>query len=329
MQASARSLTPLPVHPVQTHTQTYFARHAAAVAAGRAVPPPMPSFVDMVRRDGMVRLWRGSPAVLLGCIPSHAAYFTAYEAGRDVFGLNVEGAGHQPFASASTGALATILHDGILTPMDVVKQRLQLGYYTGLGHCLRSIVAEEGWPALWRSYPTTLLMNIPYAAAVVAANESFKTIITPFTGRTSMLTYLLAGAGAGAIAAAATCPLDIIKTRLQTAAVMGCDGPTGCGDGKGPAGIAAPRVPGSGPSLLGGMNVAVSHISQRGGAPLPGPLDVARTIWRAEGVPGFFRGVRARMAVHTPSQAISWATYEGIRGMLVRTAVGDRRGGDR
>ena len=30
-----------------------------------------------------MRLWRGSPAVLLGCIPSHAAYFSAYEAGKE------------------------------------------------------------------------------------------------------------------------------------------------------------------------------------------------------------------------------------------------------
>jgi len=42
-------------------------------------------------------------------------------------------------------------------------------------------VKEDGVRALWRSYPTTLTMNIPYAAVVVAANESFKKVWIPIT----------------------------------------------------------------------------------------------------------------------------------------------------
>jgi len=167
---------------------------------------------------GFLRLWRGAPAVMVGSVPSHAAYFTAYEAAKEALGVNRPG--HHPLAAALTGALATAVHDGVGTPMDVVKQRLQLGYYRGVAHCVRSMVAEEGLLSLWRSFPTTLVMNMPYAATVVAANESFRKLLAPVAGPPSLATYLLAGAGAGAIAAAATCPLDVVKTRLQTQGML-------------------------------------------------------------------------------------------------------------
>ena len=31
--------------------------------------------------------------------------------------------------------VATLAHDSIMTPMDTVKQRLQLGYYRNIPHC--------------------------------------------------------------------------------------------------------------------------------------------------------------------------------------------------
>lgn len=202
MAGVAEHLCMYPVDTFKTHLQ-----------AQRLSPGS--SFFNVLREVGFLRLWRGAPAVLVGCVPSHAAYFSSYEAAKAALGVNEPG--HHPLAAAATGALATTLHDAVLTPMDLVKQRLQLGYYGGVLDCVRSIAREEGVAALWRSYPTTMLMNVPYAAAVVASNESFKTLLLPLLGRDSMVTYMLAGAGAGAIAGAVTCPLDVVKTRLQTA----------------------------------------------------------------------------------------------------------------
>lgn len=171
--------------------------------------------MQLLKREGFLRLWRGAPAVFTGCVPAHAAYFSSYEWTKEAFGANKEG--HHPVAAAGSGIVATMLHDSLITPMDVVKQRLQLGYYRGVAHCLQTITREEGLRSLFRSYPTTLVMNIPYAAVTVSTNESLKKILTPEGQEANLLTFLLAGAGAGAVAAAATCPLDVIKTRLQTA----------------------------------------------------------------------------------------------------------------
>ena len=51
--------------------------------------------------------------------------------------------GHHPLAAAASGVLATLAHDAIMTPMDTIKQRLQLGYYTGMRHCATAMLKTE------------------------------------------------------------------------------------------------------------------------------------------------------------------------------------------
>jgi len=55
-------------------------------------------------------------------------------------------------------------------------------------------------------------------------------------------------------------------------------------------------------------------------ASAPGALAVARQLLAEEGAAAFFKGVQARVAVHTPSMAISWGTYELIKSALVRVS---------
>lgn len=62
--------------------------------------------------------------------------------GQDRFGVNEPG--HHPAGAAIAGAAATVFHDAIMTPMDVVKQRLQLGYHKGMLDCVLTIRRTEG-----------------------------------------------------------------------------------------------------------------------------------------------------------------------------------------
>lgn len=61
---------------------------------------------------------------------------------QDRFGVNQPG--HHPAGAAVAGAAATVFHDAIMTPMDVVKQRLQLGYHKGMLDCIMTIRRTEG-----------------------------------------------------------------------------------------------------------------------------------------------------------------------------------------
>jgi hypothetical protein len=54
-------------------------------------------------------------------MPAHACYFSSYELGQDILGVKDEN--HHPIQFVLIGAVATFLHDMILTPFDVLKQR--------------------------------------------------------------------------------------------------------------------------------------------------------------------------------------------------------------
>ncbi len=77
------------------------------------------------------------------------------------------------------GALASLAHDAVMTPLDVVKQRMQLGLYPRPFVALRSILRTEGVCALYSSYFTTILMNMPNAAVLVVTNDWMKSVLNP------------------------------------------------------------------------------------------------------------------------------------------------------
>ena len=58
-----------------------------------------------------------------------------------------------------------------MTPLDVVKQRVQLGLYQKPMQALKAIIKNEGFHALYTSYLTTILMNDTNAAVLVMTNE--------------------------------------------------------------------------------------------------------------------------------------------------------------
>lgn len=229
----------------------------------------------VVREEGALRLYRGVNAAVLGAIPSHAANYAVYEYFKHQFGGNESG--HHVFANAAAGAIATASHDAVITPLDVVKQRLQVAAspYSGVMDCIRSTLRNEGLIAFYASYPTTVLMNVPFMAVHFAGYESFKLLLTG-TDRQhdhTVAEELIAGAGAGACAGLVSTPLDVVKTRIQT-------------------------------QLIGP------------GHPRLGAVDVARLIWKEAGVRGFTRGASARVLYFMPSSAICWSTYETVKRVL-------------
>lgn len=99
----------------------------------------------------------------------------------------------------------------------VVKQRLQMLHspYRGVWECARGVYRAEGLRAFYRSYSTQVAMNVPFQAVHFVAYEWAQTKLNP-ARRYSPAAHALAGAAAGALAAAATTPLDVCKTVLNT-----------------------------------------------------------------------------------------------------------------
>ena len=72
---------------------------------------------------GLSNFYAGSSIVALGCAPAHAIYFSIYE--RALQGLECEG-GEDFGKLALVGAVSAMFHDLIMTPTEVLKQRMQL-----------------------------------------------------------------------------------------------------------------------------------------------------------------------------------------------------------
>ena len=207
-----------PIDTMKTHAQVL-----------RATPS---TIAELVASCGVPRLWRGVQTMFVGCIPAHAAYFTIYEscnpafthqlAGAssthiDRFAGTLEGSTAAAVGSGTAVTVATVAHDCIMTPMDTIKQRLQLGLHNNsMLHCFGAVVRTEGQRALVISLPVTLCMNMPFAAVMGTTNELLRKRLSPNGDPPSAAVYMAAGAGSGALAAAATTPLDAVKTRLQT-----------------------------------------------------------------------------------------------------------------
>ncbi|KAK2871862.1 hypothetical protein FQN49_002750 [Arthroderma sp. PD_2] len=230
------------------------------------------------RIEGWRALWKGVSSVIVGAGPAHAVYFGTYEVVKDLAGGNV-GSGHHPLAAALSGAAATITSDALMNPFDVIKQRMQVhgSTHRTLVQCAKTVYRNEGLRAFYVSYPTTLCMTIPFTAAQFMAYESTSKVMNP-TKRYDPFTHCIAGGLAGAIAAAVTTPLDVIKTVLQTR-----------GTAQDPEARTA-----------------------------KGLFNAAKLIKNQYGWAGFLRGMRPRIIATMPSTAICWTSYEMAKAYFKR-----------
>lgn len=101
--------------------------------------------------------------------------------------------------------------------LSVVKQRLQMynSPYRGVFQCVTHVYRTEGMRAFYRSYMTQLTMNVPFQSIHFTAYE----LIQKMTNKERCYNppaHIVSGAVAGAVAAAATTPLDVVKTVLNT-----------------------------------------------------------------------------------------------------------------
>lgn len=222
--------------------------------------------------------------------------------------------GFEIVSSAITGVLATLFHDLIITPSDVIKQRMQLTGKIKCLECIRKIFKSEGLVSFYRSLPITFFMNAPYNVSTVIVNENLKKLIEPNKRKWKFSSYLLCGGLAGATSAVLTIPLDNIKTRLQTQeTISSCEKHT------------ENHIQGSNnhhhyhPK---DFNLAHSHYStqQKNECTIDSKikykdiLSVARVLHQEN---GFFRGITPRLLFCAPSCAISWCSYEIMKNTLL------------
>lgn len=225
--------------------------------------------------EGLRTLWRGVASVIAGAGPAHAVQFATLEAVKEMMGKREGSAAW--LSTGVAGASAAITSDAVMTPFDVIKQRMQVhnSAYRSVITCARTVYRTEGLGAFYVSYPTTLLMSIPFTAVQFSIYEQTSRIINPKRAY-DPLSHVAAGGIAGAVAAAVTTPLDVAKTLLQTR----------------------------------GTSQDMEIRQARGIS------DAVRLIWRRDGFKGFARGLTPRVLTFVPSNALCWMCYEFFKAAL-------------
>jgi solute carrier family 25 folate transporter 32 len=105
-------------------------------------------------------------------------------------------------------------------------------------------------------------------------------------GRSDSTFNALAGAIGGFASGVVSCPLDVIKTKLQA---------------------------------QGGFRAQVAHSNNGGAAVYNGMLGTARVIWKEEGIRGMYRGLGPIILGYLPTWAVWFTVYGKSKEYFSRT----------
>jgi hypothetical protein len=186
------------------------------------------SYATIYRQEGLMRgLYSGVTPALLGSFPGTVIFFGVYELTKRQMldsGINAN------VAYLSGGFFADLAASIVYVPSEVLKTRLQLqgrynnpffhsGYnYRSTGDAFRTIVRQEGFSALFHGYKATIFRDLPFSALQFAFYEQEQALAKRWVGQRDIGLNLeiLTAATAGGMAGVITCPLDVVKTRIQT-----------------------------------------------------------------------------------------------------------------
>lgn len=126
------------------------------------------------------------------------------------------------------GAVAELGGSMLWTPMEVFKQRIMIQrkplphtvQYNSISSAVRTVLREEGLRGLYVGYTACLATFVPFVTVYFAAYEQFRRLFIKIQHKyrvedLSFVSTLTCGAMGGAMSAAITSPIDMIRTRMQ------------------------------------------------------------------------------------------------------------------
>ncbi|KAL2259256.1 hypothetical protein VTK26DRAFT_7132 [Humicola hyalothermophila] len=306
------------------------------------------SYYKIFRQEGIRRgLYGGWLPALCGSFPATCFFFGSYEwSKRQMLDYGV-----QPhLAYLLAGFIGDLAASVVYVPSEVVKTRLQLqgrynnpffrsGYnYRGTTDAVRTIVRTEGLSALFYGYGATLWRDLPFSALQFMFYEQGQAWAHQWKGSRDIgwEMELLTGAAAGGLAGTMTCPLDVVKTRLQTQVHPDAGGLTTT-----PAETTVPGTPSNEAHAKTTSETATQKLQKRlistaspsTHTPRPGAVTLEtssmitglRLIYRTEGIWGWFRGVGPRAAWTSIQSGCMLFLYQSILRRLEMYMPSERR----
>ena len=183
--------------------------------------PSLRGLARMVPELGARRLYLGIIPAVLGASSSHGVRTASYEAARvalaPLAALGLPGV-NDTFLQGLASGVGTFLGTGLRIPNEVLKQRLQTGQHAHVAEAATAVVSQGGLKALFRGTTATLAREVPFYVLGMVAYEQLKGVARGLvaSGELSPWQTICVGALSGAIAAVATTPADVLKTRIMT-----------------------------------------------------------------------------------------------------------------
>ncbi|XP_057774261.1 mitochondrial carrier protein MTM1 [Salvia miltiorrhiza] len=197
-------------------------------------------FCKIVRQEGFSALWRGTNAGLALAIPTVGIYLPCY----DIFRNKLEeftaqnAPGLTPYTPLVAGALARSLACTSCYPIELARTRMQAFKHIhgdkrppGVLKTLIDVISQvksttsfnnslQNYRFLWTGLGAQLARDVPFSAICWSTLEPVRRRLLGVIGDEANAVSVLganfsAGFVAGSLAAAATCPLDVAKTRRQ------------------------------------------------------------------------------------------------------------------
>lgn len=222
--ATARAASQATIHPLDTLKVRLQTGRKAAGSKGLIPPGPVKlpadpySALSNIGRK-MGGLYKGVLSAAGGAGIAVGAYFAVYSVATNVIARRTN---LQPGTRAFVcGGLAAAGSSVVKVPLAVCIRSVQAGVYANALDAAVSITSAAGVRGLFTGYLPTLLEDIPDMACKFACYETLRSLHQAVLVKDRNLNAqedFAIGAMAGAFAAAATTPLDVIKTNMMCSA---------------------------------------------------------------------------------------------------------------
>nr|XP_033778596.1 mitochondrial carnitine/acylcarnitine carrier protein-like isoform X1 [Geotrypetes seraphini]XP_033778605.1 mitochondrial carnitine/acylcarnitine carrier protein-like isoform X1 [Geotrypetes seraphini] len=183
-------------------------------------------FLKITASQGLRGLYKGMGAPLAGITPTMALAFFGYGLGKRLQQQSPNDNLTFPQVFAA-GMMAGVFSTTVLAPLERVKCLLQVQAnsaicrYSGPVDCVCQLYMESGVQGIYKGTLLTLLRDVPATGVYFMTYEWFKVSLTP-EGKSisdlSALRILTAGGLAGICNWVVAIPVDVLKSRFQTAA---------------------------------------------------------------------------------------------------------------
>ncbi len=173
---------------------------------------------------GPAAFFKGNAVNVARTVPSKSIQFAAFDVYKRILSRKNKqtGALELPaWGSSVAGSLAGVTSTVVTHPLETLQTRLAVSSaYKSVGQAFVSIVRTEGPKALFGGMVPSLVGIIPYAGLNLGCYDGLRALYTKQTkaDKVPKTVALVFGAVAGATAATATFPLEVVRRRMMMGA---------------------------------------------------------------------------------------------------------------